>query len=110
MVFFTLILQDPNYHQNLISSLLYHPGLLHKFSLQSVHNLLSNVAHLQTHRQTDKPMLLKTTITAAVSNCVHLQHQRLALTQYDLVKVQPQLNSPQSNIPPTVWLSASINS
>ena len=43
-----LILEYPDHHQNLISSL-YHPGPLHKISSQSVHNFLSNV-----HRQTDR--------------------------------------------------------
>ena len=58
MVFFAhlLILEYPDHHQNLISSSLYYPGPLHKISLQSVDNCLSNVVHRQTH----KPMLPKT--------------------------------------------------
>ena len=60
MVFFAhlLILEYPDHHQNLISSLLYYPGPLHKISSQSVHNFLSNV-HKQTDKQTDKPTLPK---------------------------------------------------
>ena len=38
-----LILEDPDHHQNLISSLLYHPGPLHEISLQFIFNVLSNV-------------------------------------------------------------------
>ena len=49
-----LILEYPDHHQNLISSSLYYPGLLHKMSSQSVHNFLSNVVHRQTNKQTDK--------------------------------------------------------
>ena len=49
-----LILEYPDHHQNLISSSLYYPGLLHKISSQSVYNFLSNVVHRQTDRQTDK--------------------------------------------------------
>ena len=62
MVFFAhfLILEYPDYHQNLIISLLYYPGPLDKMSSQSVHNLLSNVVLRQTNRQTDKPRLPKT--------------------------------------------------
>ena len=48
-----LIFEDPDHHQNLISSSLYHPGPLHKISSQSVYNLLSNVVHKQTDRQTN---------------------------------------------------------
>ena len=55
-----LILEYPDHHRNLIRSLLYYPGLLHKISSQSVHNLLSNVVHSQTDKQTDKPTLPKT--------------------------------------------------
>ena len=51
-----LIFEDPDHHQNLISSLLYHPRPLHKVSSQSIHNFLSNVVH----KQTDKPILPKT--------------------------------------------------
>ena len=40
-----LILEDRDPNHNLISSSLYHPGPLHKISLQSVPNFLSNVAH-----------------------------------------------------------------
>ena len=40
-----LILEDPDRHQNLISSSLYHPRPLHKTSSQSIHIILSNVAH-----------------------------------------------------------------
>ena len=39
--------------QNLISSSLYYPGPLHKISSQSVCNVLSNVVHKQTNKQTD---------------------------------------------------------
>ena len=55
-----LILEYPDYHQNLISSSLYYPGPLHKISPQSVHSFLSNVVHRQADRQTDKPTLPKT--------------------------------------------------
>ena len=55
-----LILEYPDHHQNLISSSLYCPGPLHKISSQSVHNLLSNVVHRQTDKQTNKSMLPKT--------------------------------------------------
>ena len=56
MVFFAhlLILEYLDQHQNLISSSLYYPGPLHKISLQSVHNVLSNVVHRQTDRQTNR--------------------------------------------------------
>ena len=33
---------------------MYYPGLLHKISLQSVHNFLSNVVHRQTYKQTNQ--------------------------------------------------------
>ena len=60
-VFFAhiLILEYLDHHQNLISSLLYYPGPLHKISSQSIHNFLSNVVHKQTNKQTDKPTLPK---------------------------------------------------
>ena len=48
-----LILEYPDHHQNLISSSLCYPGLLHKMSSQSVHNVLSNDVHTQTNRQTN---------------------------------------------------------
>ena len=51
---YLLILEYPDHHQNLISSLLYYPGPLHKISSQSVHSLLSNVVHRQTDRQTNR--------------------------------------------------------
>ena len=62
MVFFAhlLILEYSDQHQNVISSSLYYPGPLHKISLQSVLNFLSNVVHRQTSKQTDKPTLPKT--------------------------------------------------
>ena len=55
-VFFAhlLILEYPDHHQNLISSSLYYPGPLHKIASKSVHNFLSNVAHKQTNKQTDR--------------------------------------------------------
>ena len=55
-VFFAhlLILEDPERYQTLISSSMYHLGLLHKISLEFVYNVLSNVACKQTGRQTDK--------------------------------------------------------
>ena len=65
MVFFTIylpgILEDPDRHQNLISSLLYHPRPLHKMSLVSFHNFLSNAAYKQTnqHKQKHKPPFAK---------------------------------------------------
>ena len=49
-----LILQYPGHHQNFISSSLYYSGPVHKISSQSVHNLLSNVVHRQTNKQTVK--------------------------------------------------------
>ena len=44
MVFiaYLLILEYSDHHQNLISSSLCYPESLHKISLQSVHNFLSN--------------------------------------------------------------------
>ena len=48
-----LILQYPDHHQNLIGSSLYYSGPLHKISSQSVRNLLSNVVHRQTDKQTN---------------------------------------------------------
>ena len=56
MVFFAhlLILEYSDHHQNLISSSLYYPGPLHKISLQSIHNFLSDVVHRQTDRQTNR--------------------------------------------------------
>ena len=48
-----LIYEDPDCHQNLISSSLYDPKRLPKISLQSVHDFLSNVAHRQTGKQTN---------------------------------------------------------
>ena len=49
-----LIIEYPDRHQNLISSLLYYPGLLHKISSQYVHNFVSNDVPKQTNRQTNK--------------------------------------------------------
>ena len=49
-----LILEYLDHHQNLISTLLYYPGDLHKISSQSVHNFLSNVVHKQANKQTNK--------------------------------------------------------
>ena len=49
-----LILQYPDHHQNLLSFSLYYSGPIHKISSQSVHNVLSNVVHRQTDRQTGK--------------------------------------------------------
>ena len=51
VVFFALFLtlKDPDCHKILISSL-YHPEPLHKISLQSAHNVLSNVAYKQTDK------------------------------------------------------------
>ena len=49
-----LILEYPDHHQNVISSSLYYPGLLHKISSQSVDNFLSDVVHRQTDRQTNQ--------------------------------------------------------
>ena len=49
-----LIIQNPDHHQNLISSSLYYSGPVHKISSQSVHNFLSNVVHRQTDRQTNQ--------------------------------------------------------
>ena len=56
MVFFAhlLILAYSDHHQNLIRSSLYYPGPLHKISLQSVHNFLSDVVHRQTGKETIK--------------------------------------------------------
>ena len=39
---------DLDCYQNLITCSFYHPGLLHKISVQPVHKLLSNVANRQT--------------------------------------------------------------
>ena len=55
-----LILEYLDHHQNLISSLLYYQGPLHKLSSQFIHTFLSNVVHKQTNRQTHKPKLPKT--------------------------------------------------
>ena len=49
-----LILQYPDHHQNLISSSWYYSGPLHKISSQSVYNVLSNVVHRQTDKQTNQ--------------------------------------------------------
>ena len=51
----SLILEGTDHHRNSISTgtSLYHSGLLHKISLQSVHNVLSNVAYKQTDKQTE---------------------------------------------------------
>ena len=46
--------EDPDCHQNLISSFLYYPRSLHKISLQSMHNFLSNVPYKQTNKQTNQ--------------------------------------------------------
>ena len=62
------IWEDPDHHQNLISSSFHHPRPLHRISLQSVHNVLSNVVHYQTNRQTDKPMLPKPNLVCQGSN------------------------------------------
>ena len=40
--------RDPDHHQNLIICFFYHPELLHKISLQSVHNVVNNAANRQT--------------------------------------------------------------
>ena len=44
--FFThlVIYEDPDRHQGLNSSFIYHPVSLHKISSQSVHNIVSNAA------------------------------------------------------------------
>ena len=44
---------DPVCHQNLITCSFYHSGPLHKISLQSVHNFLSNVDNRQRDKQTN---------------------------------------------------------
>ena len=49
-----LILEYSDHHQNLLNSLLYYPGPLHKIPLQSVYNFLSNVVHRQTDKKTDR--------------------------------------------------------
>ena len=50
------ISEDPNRHQNLISSSMHHIRSLHKVSLQSVHHFSSNVAHKKLKDgQADKP-------------------------------------------------------
>ena len=54
-----LILEYLDHHHNLIISILYYPGPLHKISSQSIHNVLSNVVPKQTNRQTDKPNATK---------------------------------------------------
>ena len=50
-----LIYEDLDCHQKLISSSMYYPGPLHKISLQSIYNLMSNVAYKETdmYRQTN---------------------------------------------------------
>ena len=48
-----LILEYPDNHQNLISSL-YYPGPCPKISSQSVYNCLSNAVHKQTNKQTNQ--------------------------------------------------------
>ena len=48
-----LTLKYTGHHQNLISSSLYYSWPLHKISSQSIHNLLSNVVHRQTDKQTN---------------------------------------------------------
>ena len=55
-----LPISNPDRNQNLLMSLLCHLELLHKIPLQSVHNLVSNVAYKQASRQTNKPARLKT--------------------------------------------------
>ena len=55
-----LILQNPDHHQNLISSSLYYSEPVHKISSQSVHNFLSNVVHRQTDKQTNRQTNRKT--------------------------------------------------
>ena len=46
--------RDPNHYQNLITCFFCHPGPLHKISLQSIHNIMSNVANRRkTGRQTN---------------------------------------------------------
>ena len=72
MVFFAhlLILEYPDHHQNLISSLLYYPGPLHKISSQSVHNFLSNVVHRQTDKQTNKQTNATKNITSFAKEAI----------------------------------------
>ena len=48
-----LILEYPDNYQNLINSLLYYPGPRPKIASQSFYDLLSNVVHRQTNRQTN---------------------------------------------------------
>ena len=45
-----LILEDPDCHQNVISSSLYQSRPLHKISSQSVHHFMSNVAYKQSNK------------------------------------------------------------
>ena len=52
MVSHLLISEEPDCHQNLISSSLYHCRPIQTFALQSIDSFLSNVAYKQTDKQT----------------------------------------------------------
>ena len=64
-----LVLQYPDHHQNLISSSLYYSGPVHKISSQSVHNVLSNVAHRQTNKQTNQRYQKHNLLCQGGNNC-----------------------------------------
>ena len=66
----------PNFHQNLISSSLYHLGPLHKSSLQSIHNFLRIVAHTQTDRQTNKQTIATENITSFAKEVINKKIQK----------------------------------
>ena len=47
----SMVITDPDHHENYITNSFHHPGSPHKILLQYVNNILDNVAN--------KPMLLK---------------------------------------------------
>ena len=112
-----LILKYSDHHHNLISSSVYYPGPLHTISSQSVHNLLSNVVHQKTDRQTNATKNI-TSFCQGGNKWTFLLYQHVfllqpynknALTYLQFLPCQPN-NKKLTNLEvlPKVFLSVSI--
>ena len=69
------ILEDVNYHQNFITSSMYHPGPIHKISCKSVYHFLSNVIH------TDRLLNATTNITSFCQGGRNNTYEHVFLTE-----------------------------
>ena len=68
---------DPDRHQILLLTCsFYHPGPLHEISSQAVHNFLSNIADIQTDRQTN-----------ATKNIISLSHGGKNMTSISIIQI-----------------------